>query len=475
MTLHPALQHTRNGDLVMSNQFDSLVGRDSNGSPTPLGAKSWEVLDSFQRYRFKIDRSKRFSDGSFLSAQDYKRSWEESVRLTPKSANSSTGDVLHYLKGFEDFEKRNELSGVKVVDDETLEVSFAQPLRLALDFLAGNRFAAFKHSAKPNEYIGTGNYVIHLISENELELTANPYAENKKNLSEISLHFESLKSSLADLKAGKIDVVGYLSGDFLGGVDWQAKNIKPIISQDALHCLLYLNGMKGRTLEDIHLRQALQWLVIKKLLPQSKSLSAARAAGFFEMDPQMFLPLQGGRITPEEAEALVEDGHQWFEKLIESTKNHPLRVWTAESTEWLVPALHAAGVTLTADSGFFDQKSRIGAYYRTFEPDVIALNSSVVDADPDGIYHLLGSKGAITSPMIQRPVVTNLVEQGRGILDINQVNAHYAKVTRAVLIEVPYIHLGFAKSVSLTRADKVESDQNIILRNQGHFHIFMRK
>lgn len=130
---------------------------------------------------------------------------------------------------------------------------------------------------------------------------------------------------------------------------------------------------------------------------------------------------------------------------------------------------------MTMDSGVVEPKVRIGAYYKTYEPDVIALNSSVVNSDPDGIYHVLGRKGAIGSPIAQRERVMQLVEEGRQIMDVEMIDSHYAKVTRAVLDEVPFVHLGFAKSISLIRADKVQTEVETVLRNQGHFNFFKRK
>lgn len=62
-SIHPGLQHTLIGDLTLSNQFEALVGLNENAVYVPLAAKDWTVSPDFKKFVFKIDTSKRFSDG----------------------------------------------------------------------------------------------------------------------------------------------------------------------------------------------------------------------------------------------------------------------------------------------------------------------------------------------------------------------------------------------------------------------------
>ena len=95
--------------------------------------------------------------------------------------------------------------------------------------------------------------------------------------------------------------------------------------------------------------------------------------------------------------------------------------------------------------------------------------------DPDGIYHLLGKNGAITSPLVKNEVVANLLEDGRKIIDRNMINPFYKKVSLALLNEAPIIHMGFNKAVAIYRNDKVKVDGRVLRRNEGHLHIFEAK
>lgn len=73
------------------------------------------------------------------------------------------------------------------------------------------------------------------------------------------------------------------------------------------------------------------------------------------------------------------------------------------------------------------------------------MTLSIVHGDPDGIYHALGQTGAIASKMTMRDSVTELLEQGRGIVEVEGLDTHYKKVTKAILREVPFVHLGFTR------------------------------
>ncbi len=71
--------------------------------------------------------------------------------------------------------------------------------------------------------------------------------------------------------------------------------------------------------------------------------------------------------------------------------------------------------------------------------------------------------------MLERKRVNDLLEDGRKILDFDKLDGHYKKVSRAVLEEVPFIHLGFLKEMVILRKDKVQVGTNYMSRETGRF------
>jgi ABC-type transport system substrate-binding protein len=140
----------------------------------------------------------------------------------------------------------------------------------------------------------------------------------------------------------------------------------------------------------------------------------------------------------------------------------------SETFSFLVEALRKEGLV-------FENKiyptilEQLDEYYHKHENDVMFGGSSVHLSDPDGMYHVLGKHGAITSPMIQREKVTQLFESGRNLLDQSEIVQHYEQAAEAVLEEVPAVHLGFISHSYLYRSDRLEVDQKYLERHFDQF------
>lgn len=466
--IHPGLQHTLIGDLTLSNQFEALVGFNDNGAYVPLAAKEWTVSPDYKVLTFKIDTSKVFSDGVHLTAQHFKDSWEAALKLDPKSSNSSALDVLYKVEGFSDFSKSGKLSGVKAVDDETLELRFATPFRMALEHLSGNRFSAFREVR--GKFIGTGAYLIEELGEDRLRLTPNDkYKDLAKN--DVDLSVVTSKDSVQALLDGKIDVMAYAMGGTVSVELEKHKNLSWLVGQDALHRAIYPNAQKGRLFEKKEFRQALQFLAVKFY---GANPSAMGNPNFTSVDPQSYLPMQAGRLDNSVAEQAIAKGEQFVSGLQEASKKNPVVLIETEEFS-LRPMLEASGIAISEKSRVVPKSELISIIYSGQEADLIPGSFGVASGDPDGIYHLLGRNGAITSPMLKNEVVANLLEEGRKIVDQEQIAPFYRKVSLAILDEAPTVHMGFNKAVAIYRNDLVNVSGRILRRNEGHLHIFEAK
>lgn len=453
-TLVPSLQHTVYADSMLSNQFEPLVRVGKGGIIIPLAAIEWEVTDQFKTFTFKIDTKRRFSDGQRLSAHDFKRSWEDSLSLVPKSSNNSLLDVLYRIEGYEKHKKTGELSGLIVEGHDTLTVKFKKPFRMALTHLAGNRFSAFLKSG--NRYLGTGPYVIKEISDEEAHLSQNEYSSIPPNFEKVIYYLIPYDEAKKSLQSGRVDLFTFAEKadfDSCNRGDKQSKIEACFIGSESRHSVFVVNGMKGRFFENPNHRRALQTLVFKKLsgenLPSYLAFNLA-------IDFQVYLPLQKGRMADKEVERIILEGEKYIDNLLNATKKQPIRVSSSKSSVWVVEFLKNLGLHLSDDSGALEGRDVIQEYYKTHGPDILSLGMGVASGDPDGIYHALGQSGAIVSPMILRKSVVDLLEVGRGILEIDKISSHYEKVTKAILQEVPFVHLGFLRTKIAYRKDRIK-------------------
>ena len=403
-----------------------------------------------------------------LSAKHFKQAWESALKLEPQSSVSSVLDVLYKLEGFSNFEKTGVLSGVKVIDDATLELRFATPFRMALEHLSGNRYSAFREVDK--KFIGTGAYILEEMRPELLKLTPNQYyptpAKDSIELSVVTAH-DSVKS----LSDEKIDVMAYAIGGAIPESLKDHSELSIIVGQDALHRALYPNSRPGRFFQRKEMRQALQFLISKYLKSNPHALGNLQ---FTSVDPQVYLPLQKGRLDDEIVDKILARGESHVAELISiAKKNPPVLIETEEFS--LRPMLEALGVSISPKSRVVSKSELIELIYSGEEADLIPGSFGVASGDPDGIYHLLGRYGAITSPMVKNEVVANRLEDGRKVTDRNEVDPFYQKINSAILDEVPIIHMGFNKAVAIYRNDKIKVEQRNLRRNEGHLHIFEAK
>jgi len=466
-TTHPGLQHTLVGDLVLSNQFEALVGMNEFGVAVPLAAKSWDVSEDFKTFTFHIDTSKTFSDGERLSARDFKRSWEDALALEPKSNNSSLLDIMYKIRGFSDFPKTKTLSGIEVVDDSTLRVHFDSPFRMALSHFMGNRFAVYKE--KEGRFLGTGKFVIAEHAENDLFFAPNPRDPDAKSLPSIEVSVVKTDEAVARLLDGTIDVFAYGRGSSVSPTIKGSGKLSVVVGQDALHETTILNLLPGKFFHNRQHRLAMQYLIHKTFTTEPALLGNT---DYSSVDAQVFLPLQPGRISDQEVERIVAQGERFVSEMIAATKKHPLLVYTSESDDWLLPLLREIGVAISPDSKKISPQERINVIYKSHEPDVIVTAFGVASGDPDGVYHRLGKSGAIMSPMCFSERVSALLEEGRKLARQDQLDPFYQGVNRAILEEVPFVHLGYSKAVAIYRNDAVDFDSKLLRRNEGHLHGF---
>ncbi|MDZ4064856.1 MAG: peptide ABC transporter substrate-binding protein, partial [Coriobacteriia bacterium] len=107
--------------------FDSLVTFDPLTSEiAPAAATSWEPNEDASVWTFHLAKGATFHNGDPVTAQDFKYAWE---RICNPKNESEISYHLAAVKGFDEMQAATatELSGVKAVDDTTLEVTLNYP------------------------------------------------------------------------------------------------------------------------------------------------------------------------------------------------------------------------------------------------------------------------------------------------------------------------------------------------------------
>jgi oligopeptide transport system substrate-binding protein len=125
-TLDPAKWHG-GPNSIMGDLFSGLVKLDNGLQVIPDLAENWTVSPDGRVYTFILRQGVVFHNGRPFTAQDVKYSWERACDPNTGSDTAETylGDIQGVAQVISGDVK--EISGVKVLDDFTLEVSLDEP------------------------------------------------------------------------------------------------------------------------------------------------------------------------------------------------------------------------------------------------------------------------------------------------------------------------------------------------------------
>ena len=272
------------------------------------------------------------------------------------------------------------------------------------------------------------------------------------------------------LDTGAIDGSLFVEKADMPGCDAASGRIRCVYSQESDHVTIKVNGLPGRLFAKAQYRLALQALVLDKLAAAGPS--PGLHSSHFTADPQSFLRFQPGRLPDVEARKLVEAGRRYIPSRVAASRRRPVYVVYGSGWDWLLVLLREAGVAVSEKSGSRPFAEVLEMIYTTHEADLIPGTYSVYNGDPDGLYHLLGRRGAIFSTMMDRPGVAALMESGRRITDRGRLPAHYEKANRKILKEVPYVHLGYDCRAVAYDSRKLKVAESFITRNDHSVSLF---
>lgn len=153
------------GELLVDALYDPLVRIDDDGEIVPAAARRWEVEDDGRRFTFHL-RAATFHDGSPVTAEDFKRSFDHIADATAQPP-SFLAYLLEDVVGIEVAQSEGGgISGVEVVDERTLSIELQAPQPGFLSTLADPSLvplppdATQDHEAYGLEPIGNGPFAM---------------------------------------------------------------------------------------------------------------------------------------------------------------------------------------------------------------------------------------------------------------------------------------------------------------------------
>ncbi|KFA87106.1 ABC transporter substrate-binding protein, partial [Archangium violaceum] len=190
--------------------FANLLRLD-DGVLVPDLAERWEADPSARRYRFYLRQGVTFHDGMPLTARDVKRHFE---RLLDPAVKSPDRGLMEDVEGARAFASglAREVTGIEVLDDQTLEIRLEEPKAFFLQLMALPRTAVGRVSAS-GRVLGTGPYRQVEFGQERIVLERNPTYWRKEQplLDRLEFHLvDSREQAVLALQEDKVDLVSHL-------------------------------------------------------------------------------------------------------------------------------------------------------------------------------------------------------------------------------------------------------------------------
>lgn len=215
--LFPGAVTEAGGGKVVDQLFAGLVTYDAKGGIHNEVAESITSSDNATHYVIKIKSGWKFTDGMPVTAHSFVDAWNYTANSANKQGSAS---FFSTIEGYDDLQKpdvdpKATLSGLKAVDDSTIDVRLSQP-DSAFPVKSGSHAymplpeSAFKDPKKFGENpVGNGPYKFVSWTHNRsIEMVKNPDYKGNRVAKNDGLTFKiytSPDSAYADLRGGNLD------------------------------------------------------------------------------------------------------------------------------------------------------------------------------------------------------------------------------------------------------------------------------
>jgi oligopeptide transport system substrate-binding protein len=219
-TVDPGITAETYAVPIINNMFEGLLAYDADNNIIPGSAESWEISNDGRVFTFHLRKGLKWSDGSPLTAEDFRYSY---IRvINPETASLHSELILPYVVGAQEFfeGKAGEGSvGIEAVDDLTLKITLKAPVPFFLALLASHTFYPVqratveangdKWTLSAETFISNGPFKVSAVNFKEsYEFVKNEHYWNAANVKLDRLTFVYItdtSTALTAFRAGEID------------------------------------------------------------------------------------------------------------------------------------------------------------------------------------------------------------------------------------------------------------------------------
>jgi len=456
ITLDPACASDADSAEYIVEIFSGLVSFDRNLKVIPDIAQSYDVSPDGKVYTFHLRNNVIFHDGSRrVVADDFKFSIERA--LNPDT-QSTVGEVyLDDIAGADEFiaGSATEVSGIKALNDDTLEITIKEPIVYFLDKLTyptsyvvdrrevgdATCFEGADWTLSPN---GTGPFKMKdWVLGERIELEANPgfHLDPKPSLQQVT-YLLAGGSALVMYENDEIDITGVGVND----IDRIRDSNEPLNAEYQTGGTMDTSYIGFNTVEppfdDVRVRQALAMATDRQLVSETvlKDLAIPATGVLPPGIPGYNENLEGLPFDPEAARALLDEagGPALFEDVTLLTSGQgaaPSEALAAITALWE----ENLGVSIPIEQEEF------GIFLRDIDQGNFTMFSLgwIADyPDPQNFLEIkLHSESADNETFYSNPEVDNLLNQARTSADEAERIRLYQEAEELIIEDAPWVPL----------------------------------
>ncbi|AWP30349.1 ABC transporter substrate-binding protein [Paenibacillus glucanolyticus] len=453
----PFYWQTAYDKFVVEAMFDSFFSIQGDGTYANRLAESVEVSEDKLKYTFKLKPGVTYSNGDPVTVKDY----AFAMKVYHDSSYDGQTDMLSVnIKGGKEYNegKATDISGIKVIDDNTIEIEVTEANAMTKDNLGTVSFVPESYYGKGYkqgnlEYmkelhakpIGSGQYVLKSFSPGqEVVLEANPnYFLGAPKIKNVIYKTTTEETRLAMFQSGEIDMdmvtvnednvealkeMGFLDINIFptNGYGYVAMNHKDPKFQDPKVRQALIYGLNRAEVVEIIYGQYANVINI----PQSSQSWAYTEEGIepheFDMEKAKQLLDEAGWAPG--ADGIREKDGKKFEIHFSATADNPV-------IDALIPVMtqnyQELGIKLTAETldfnAIMDKKDK-----GEFEMFFAAWG---LTPDPDStVYITDGNQNDIG---YSNPAYDAAMKKGLNAFDLEERKAAYAEAYRILNADVP--------------------------------------
>ncbi|WP_462324838.1 peptide-binding protein [Desulfoplanes sp.] len=441
--------------------YVALLRYNKNIELEPWAARSYEVFDGGLRFRFRLRKDIRWSDGVPLTAEDVLFTYR--LMIDP-------GTPTAYAENFKAIKK------FTLLDTYTFEVEYAQPFARALvtwassilpkHILENENLLDTPYSRAP---VGAGPYTLQEWEPGRrIVLTSNEdYFEGRPNIDSVVYRFiPDTTTMFMELKSGNLDMMGLSPQQYLfqtKGDQWD----------QAYHKFRYLSlsytylgyNLTREPFDNVLVRRAIAHAIDKEEIIKGVLLGLGKTTiGPYKPGTWVYnTKITDYAYDPDVAKNLLEeagwtdnDGDGWLDKdgrplafTILTNQGNTLRIKAATIIQYRLKKIGIDVKIRTVEWATF-----IKEFVDKGRFDALLLGWNIVQ-DPDS-YNVWHSSRAVAGGLnfvgYKNPELDGLLERGRRLLDPAARKPVYDRIQEILHRDQPYCFLYVPMSLPIVQA-----------------------